>query len=616
MSKKKNSEKKGDATGGPSPIFIKIILAALVFILYSSTMNYEFVLDDDLFIKNNPLVTGEEASIAKTFTQGSTAHFRGGNFQIYRPAQISLFYIENSLFGMDAGRFHFISLLLYSLLALVVFSLIRQLLPRLHILYQGLIALIFVIHPVHTEVVANVKSQDELLASLGCLSALLFLMRSFDRAEGRKTNLLLSLACFLPALFSKESSVAFIAIFPTALFLLRNATLKQSLLQTIPFAAAAVFFLLCRHFAIRDTNIAYETSFIENVLYAAGTTGETLGTKLGIAFYYIRLMFLPYPLSWDYSFNQIPVMNIMQAIPLISLVLYLGIAALIILNLKKQPAVAFGLSFFIILITPTANVFFPNGTSFADRFLFLPSFGFILAMVCMILAFKKINPEYLSPQSKISLYIISGIFLFAFGYLTMQRNADWENNYAVFKSGARNSPNSSRAVDGLATTYMNLAQATSDPKQRDLYVDSSIRYFQRSLEIYPDNNKSSYSLGYIYSMQQKKDLAIKYYRQSIGSKPDYTLSLTNLGSLYANMGNNDSAYYLFTQSLRVNPNDDMTLTNMCIVSSNLGKWDEVIKYGESAVSIGIRNPKIYNTLSMAYEKKGDMARAMQYRLMK
>jgi tetratricopeptide (TPR) repeat protein len=82
------------------------------------------------------------------------------------------------------------------------------------------------------------------------------------------------------------------------------------------------------------------------------------------------------------------------------------------------------------------------------------------------------------------------------------------------------------------------------------------------------------------------------------------------------MGNNDSAYYLFTQSLKINPNDDMTLTNMCIVASNLGKSDEVIKYGERAISIGLGNPKIYNTVSMAYEKKGDMARAMQYRLKK
>jgi tetratricopeptide (TPR) repeat protein len=325
-------------------------------------------------------------------------------------------------------------------------------------------------------------------------------------------------------------------------------------------------------------------------------------------------MLIPYPLSWDYSFNQIPIRNFTDGVSILSLALYLSVAGLIFYYFKKQPVISFGLIFFMILITPTANVFFINGTTFADRFLFLPSFGFILAVVLLIMTFRKLDAELPSPSHKNYLMIAAGIILSGFGYLTIKRNADWSSNYAVFKSGALNSPNSSRTNDGLATTYMNIAQETSDPRIRDLYVDSSIRYYQKSLEIYPDNNKSSYSLGFIYAMQGQKDLAIKYYRQSIASKPDYTLSLTNLGSLYANMGNNDSAYYFFTRSIKANPNDDVTLTNMCIVSLNLGKTDEAIQWGEKVISMGKGNQKIYNTLSLAYERKGDMNKALEYRM--
>ena len=358
MSKSKKKIEVASLQKPFNTIYIKVFLIGLIIFLYGRTIGYEYTLDDSLFISNNPLVQKGFAGIGNSFTQGSTLHFKGGNFSIYRPIQISFFCIENQLFGFNASLFHFLNIVLYGFIALIFFSLLQRMFPKLSVFYSTLIAILFIVHPIHTEVVANVKSQDELLATLFNLSALLFLIKSLNDKNKEIKYVSISLVFYLLALFSKESSFAFVAIFPITLFLLFNFSIKECIKKTFPYFIAALFFLLCRYLAIRNNNSEIETTVLENVLYGAKSISVTIGTKFEIAFYYLKMMVVPYPMSWDYSFNQIPLMSLNELIPIISILSYCVIAYLILANIKKRPEISFGLLFFIILIVPTANIFF------------------------------------------------------------------------------------------------------------------------------------------------------------------------------------------------------------------------------------------------------------------
>lgn len=613
MSKTAAIKRKQADSSQVSALWMKFIFVGLVLLLYGKTINYEFVLDDGLIIENNPVVQKGAAGMFETFSQGSVTHFKGSNFQIYRPALISFLCLENQVFGMTPSGFHFMNLVLYSLLAIVVFNLLALMFPKLHFYYRTLITVIFIAHPIHAEVVANVKSQDELLATLGCLLALQQFIMAYDFPAFRKKHIILGVLAFLPALFSKESSFAFVIVFPLFLFLFRSENVLNSLRRSAAFFAAAVFFLGCRYLAIRDINVPYETSPIENVLYAAKTTGEQIGTKLEIAFYYIRMMVFPYPMSWDYSFNQIPVLPLAHAIPILSILLYAFLAFLFFGNIRRQPAVSFGIAFFTALSVPTASLFFPNGTTFADRFLFMPSLGFIIAIVYLAAEKMKAGPDELNPSAKKVVGMAGLVIAVLCCGLTMSRASDWKDNFAVFSSGARNSPNSSRTNEGLGTIYMNQAQEGGDPALAKTYVDSAIFFMQKSLDIFPGNNSAAYKLAMIYHMTGQKDKAMDFYRQSIRAKPDYVMALINLGTLFASASNYDSAYYYFKQAIRAEPGNGMALTNYIIASYNLGKLQETVEFGEKAVSLGEGNAKVYNILSLSYGRLGDTAKAARYR---
>ncbi|WP_333600495.1 glycosyltransferase family 39 protein [Flavobacterium sp.] len=592
---------------------IKLFFIGLILFLYGRTVTYDFVLDDGLFITNNPTVNKGIAGIGEAFTQGSLLHFKGGNFQTYRPILISFFSVEKQFFGLNSRGFHFMNIVLYSLLALVIYSLIKRLFPKLNPFYQVLIVTLFIIHPIHTEVVANVKSQDELLSALFNLSALVLLFK-FEADNSKKQFLLVSVFCFLLALFSKESSLAFVVLFPISLFLLNKNSIKESLVRSAPYFLAGIFFLLCRHSALKGVFTDNETTVLENVLYGAKDWGMILGTKLEIAFYYLKMMLFPYPMSWDYSFNQIPLMTITEFIPLVSLAAYLIIGILIIFNLKKRPEIAFGLLFFIILIAPTANVFFFNGATFADRFLFLPSLGFIVAFIYLVLQITRMNSEEIPATSKKYIYIVSAIIVLVSFSLTRTRIPDWKNEYAVFKSGAAHSPNSSRTVIGLGTYYMNMAEASTDESQRNLYIDSATTYIKKSLAIFPDNYSASYKLGLIYSIINDKQKSKSYYRQSLRSKPSNVQTLNNIGAVYASEARFDSAYYYFDKAYKIDALNDMTLTNITIATFNNGQNDKAILYGEEAMAKGLGNSKVCNILSLAYAKAGNSEKANKYKL--
>lgn len=555
----------------------KYALVALVFLVYGSTIKFEFVLDDDLFVRNHPMVQQGVTSIPSAFTQGSMPHFKGSNFQIYRPAVVSFFTLQHAIFGNKPAGYHFVNVLLYALVVVAGFQLIRKLFPQYHPFYAGLAALLYLLHPAHTEVVANIKSQDELLAALGCLLSLRYAI-SYWKQPGNKRFLIYASLSYLLALFSKESSAAFCVVYPMTAYLIHQNSISESIKKLFPFFSLALLFVGIRFLAISGVDQAVETTLIENVLYGATTTAELTATKAAILLYFWKLLVWPHPLSWDYSFNQIPLTTWSEVSPWLSLIVYLSALVVVFVFRVRQPAVSWGILFFLLLIVPTSNIFFLNGTTFAERFLFLPSFGAAVALIPVIVYFSRksmdIHPGITSAPVLVTL-LIALVSLYA----TANRNKDWKDNMTLFESGIRSAPNSSRAQMGYATELMNKAEKSMVQQERMALVQRSQEGFKRALEIWPDNAVVSYKLGLISYMTGDTVSAISYYKTSLKSRPDYVFSLVNLASIYAARQQFDSASVHLEKAFQVDSLNEMVLTNLTVVQFNRGNYAEVLRLG-------------------------------------
>ena len=610
---KKNKERSSQGDKQYNTIYLKLFFAALILILYGRSIGYDFTLDDDLYIKNNPVVQQGLAKIGYVFTHGTLEHFIGSNFQVYRPLFITSFCIQKGFFGFEPGGYHFISVLLYILLSITLFNLLYKLLKEVNVNYLAIIVFLFIVHPVHSEVVANVKSQDELLSSLFCLLALSVALNAFQKNEITDIRTMTKAAAiFLLALFCKESSAAFIAIFPLTFLLIKRQSIKKTILNSLPFIGSVVIFLIVRSFALKKNFYATETTIMENVLYGAKNFGEETATKLAILLQYLKLMVMPYPLSWDYSYNQIPVTGWNSAIPFISLFFYLALAVLFFVCMKKQPAISFGIAFFLILLSPTANIFFLNGTTMAERFLFLPSVGFILALVLGILILTKTEMQNLSVEKRKRVFAIAAPVLIVFSVITFGRCGEWKNNFSIFEADVNSAPNSSRANAAYATELMNKAQKEDNQASQQELMKRAIDYYSKCLAIFPGNHDAAYKRGMIYDQLGEKENAISSYRQAVTARPTNVIALNNLGVLYDNQLKYDSALFFLSQSYKVDSTNRMTIINLAVVNSQKGDNDKVIFFGLRALELNYGDEKTYNLLANAYSNKGDMATSQRY----
>ena len=131
-----------------------------------------------------------------------------------------------------------------------------------------------------------------------------------------------SIIYFTLALLSKESAIGFFIVIPLSEFMFRSLEFKKAILKSMALAPPIVFFLLIRILVLKSTVADTAIPILDNVLNGALGFGQATATRAEILFYYIKLLFIPWPLSWDYSFNQIPIMNWNNSLPWLSLLIF------------------------------------------------------------------------------------------------------------------------------------------------------------------------------------------------------------------------------------------------------------------------------------------------------
>ena len=160
-----------------------LVLALIAFFLYTNTLNHGYTLDDHSAITDNFVTKKGMESIPTIFT----THYRYGYWrsagELYRPVSLAMFATEWEFAGDNPLVFHLVNVLLYALSGFLIFLTLSKILRNFNVLIPFFATLLFIAHPVHVEVVANIKSRDEIMAFLLSIGALNLLWNYWDRNE-------------------------------------------------------------------------------------------------------------------------------------------------------------------------------------------------------------------------------------------------------------------------------------------------------------------------------------------------------------------------------------------------------------------------------------------------
>ena len=223
----------------PQPIFwekyMHIILCATAFLLYANTIGNGYNMDDELVTRKHKLASKGISAIPEIFTSSYYSDNMGYSYE-YRPVVLTSFAIEHQFFGDKPAVSHFLNVLLYVLTVFILFKLLRKLLHAYSYWYSVLVVLLFIVHPLHSEVVASIKNRDEVLALLGALGAWWFALGFSEK--GKWWQAMLTSLLFLGAALSKMSIVPCLLIIPISIVFFKPVTggriLLISLLLSVP----------------------------------------------------------------------------------------------------------------------------------------------------------------------------------------------------------------------------------------------------------------------------------------------------------------------------------------------------------------------------------------------
>jgi len=462
--------------------------------VYSNTLGHGFVLDDEMVIVRNDFVRQGPAGLADIFGKDSFAGYQamanrpnalpGGR---YRPLSLAVFSVWGKLFSFHPSPFHLLAVGVYVLLCLLVFQWFRKALARQRAgeTIAGITALLFALHPVHTEVVANVKSLDESLSMLLAILALGSLWSYHEK--GRWWSGGLAVLFTLLACLAKETACSLILLGPASIFFLTEDKGGSILRSSLPVWVGAAAYLAIRLAVVgwpgpggtpdllNDPFLAWTATGWEPV--TAMVRGATLGYT---ALRYVWLLLWPFDLTHDYYPYAIGFHSFREVMPWVGILLVLAVGALAVHAWRWRDPAGLGWLWILAAMAPVSNVVLPTGTFMAERFLFLPSLGF-----CYLMALGYAWLVSRTGQGKITWTVLLGALVVLGGVKTFSRNRDWANNETLLRSAASLSANSAKWRNDMGTILLDSALVLLPGPARTAKLDSALADLSLATQWHP-----------------------------------------------------------------------------------------------------------------------------------
>jgi protein O-mannosyl-transferase len=504
-------------------LVLAVVLAAVL--PYLDAFGHGYVRDDEVIIRDNPALASWPALL-----EGLCRNYWGDaqpDCGLWRPVALASFALDRWLGASLAAPLGLpvtapataLNLAIHAGASLALLALLL----RLGTAPAGALAgaLLFAVHPVHTEAVTGFVGRADTLSTLLVLLALLA-----HRAVPVRGAVARAAACaaLLLALLTKESAFAALAMLPAMDVLLpsRDASgapvpLRARLLRDhLPYVLLALAVLALRWHVLgalgRDpaTILPRFNPLVPAMLTPLGelrgaSAAQALWTPFALVALAARLLLWPARLSADYSFDQVPLAGSpLDPRALLGLALTAAVLVLVARLARRAPAASFGLLFGALAWAPVSQLLFPIGTPFAERLLYLPSAGFLLAAGagCGALLERLSAPSRAAPsrgrpsrtELRRAAVAALAVLVLAGAARTWARNPVWRDTGSITVDMAATAPQSflaqcSRGIflSGASDAALREGRAA----QARALLDEADRHLRLSLAIAPEHEPAN-----------------------------------------------------------------------------------------------------------------------------
>lgn len=442
-------------------LLVASVVAVVAVAVFANSLANGFAYDDDFIIKNRELVHGLERIGTLLVSPYWPEGFIGG---LYRPVTLLTYALDWEVWNGAPFGFHLVNVLLHAAVSVLVALFLLRLFPWWAALTGGLV---FAVHSVHTEAVANVVGRAELLAALFVLGACLIYMRAVRGAGISLGSAIAIVLLYALAGFSKEAGIVLPGLLlATDLPLLRDVKrtdLRAWIRQRVPLFLALtgvlVVLLAARWLALGtplehqpDRIFALDSSFATRVFTMSRVWPR-----------YFELLLLPLDLSADYSPGVILPAYGLTPLAVGGFALVLATLALAIALYRRAPEFAMAVAWVAIALLPVSNLIIMAEIVLAERTLYLPSVGIsVLAALALVHA---------RPPRRRWVAIGMTAWILVFSTVTVRRNPVWDSTNTVFEDLRRRHPESSRLLFGVAS----MLYRQGDWRKAEEWFDKSIQ---------------------------------------------------------------------------------------------------------------------------------------------
>ncbi len=584
---------------------IGYLLGAFAFLLYIQTVGFDYALDDRAVLFANEFVKEGFSGFGKILTTFYWDGFWDDNAGLFRPVSLLLFATEWQIRPDSPGFYHFVHVVLLSLLCVQLYRFLRELFKDYSVTLAFLATLIWMVMPVHTEVGANLKSADEILSLLFSVLGFRALLKWKDK--NTTSSLYFSALFFFLALLSKEGAALMLPIALLMLMQFRGMTVKELIKPgAILLGVSLIWFAYHRAVILSAPSSKVTYDYHHNALLAADGWLTQVGTAIGIQGRYIAKMIIGYPLSYNYSFNEIPVNGFADAWAIVALLLLGGGLAWAILNFRRNPVPSFGILFYLIAFALTSNIFFIIGETMGDRLAFVPSLGFAIFVAWLILKLTKgldVSGFHLKAISA------SAILILIWTGLTLNRSRAWAYESVLFTIDVDHAPNSARVHYNYGVLLMGNAQSETVEVNRNQLLNMAYAEFTTAFAIDSMDIQSCVNLGVVEYRRKNYRESVKWSLRTIQIFPGYTGSHENIGDAYMMTLQYDSAGFYYRELMKATDTTAPILIKFG--NSRFGAKDtaDAIRAYEFAGQVDSTSIEAWNKLGNLAGMSGDYAKS-------
>lgn len=614
-----------------NPKLLYILLSLIPLCVFLNSLQSGFVYDDIGVIEDNYFIRSLQ-NVPKIFSRN---YFHLANELSYRPVVTLTYFLDYTIWRLNPFGYHLTNVILHTINCFLLYAIVLRLVRMRSVALFS--AILFSIHPCVTEAVNAISYREDILATLFIFLSCLCLILS-----GKKVYYALSLLSYLLSLFSKETAIVmplfiilywafFMRKYPSSLLPVQKdavnfpSTLRSNSDESFLSAKTGwvryftnyyLGYILTSFFYLIIRFIVMKNPLEASVGYVKGSVAINFMTMAKILGSYVKLMFLPFHLSADYTIA--PVLSIFDASFITSLILLVAVGFIIFkmihttvsLHVLSRDRIygMFMLCFFAALL-PVLNIV-PIGHIMADRYLYLPVAGFCI-VISGLLFHEVITQPPLSKREKFPVYnhtilsksafiipLISILCIF-FTTKTILRNRDWRNEYTFWTKILSEQPQNYDAHNNLGNYFY---------KQGAL--DRAIYELEEAIRLKKNYPEGHNSLGTMYIDKGLIDKAIAEYAKAVKYRPIFPQAYYNLGNAYIKKGLVDDAIKFFNKAISQGMYNPQVFNNLGSAYMKKGMMDEAVAQYQRALSVYKDFAEVHSNLGYVYTEKGDLDRAM------